>query len=197
MLRTLSLADVDGEGGRAWASGHGLLLRGTSWACRGWCRARRLWAAWCKAGEISPFPPVYHRPTHQRSFSTPMAQASRTFLLTMPRGNGCSCAPPQIAATRVPMPFYSAITELLKVWPLCPFYLSFVCRALAWPVRGLDTGPLSDRRGAEAQAHLVSRPSPPRCLSTEEMPRLARARSWPCSTLNSPLNPKVLRSASN
>lgn len=24
-----------------------------------------------------------------------MAQASRTFLLTMPRGNGCSCAPPQ------------------------------------------------------------------------------------------------------
>lgn len=95
MLRTLSLADVDGEGGRAWASGHGLLLRGTSWACRGWCRARRLWAAWCKAGEISPFPPVYHRPTHQRSFSTPMAQASRTFLLTMPRGNGCSCAPPQ------------------------------------------------------------------------------------------------------
>lgn len=101
------------------------------------------------------------------------------------------------AATRVPMPFYSAVMELLKAWPLCPFYLSFVCWALAWPVQGWDTGPLSDRRGAEAQAHLVSCPSPPRCLSTEEMPRLARARSWPCSTLNSPLNPKVLRSASN
>lgn len=197
MLRTLSLADVDGEGGRDWASGHGPLLGGTGWVCRGWCRARRLWAAWCKAGEISPCPPVYHRPTHQRSFSTPMAQASACSCWPCPEGMAVPVHLHKRAATRVPMPFYSAVTELLKVWPLCPFYLSFVCRALAWPVRGLDTGPLSDRRGAEAQAHLVSRPSPPRCLSTEEMPRLARARSWPCSTLNSPLNPKVLRSASN
>lgn len=114
----------------------------------------------------------------------------RMFLLTVPRGNGWSCAPPQTGS-------YSSDHAFLLCDNVAVQSVAFVCWALAWPVRGLDTGPLSDRRRAEAQAHLVSRPSPPRCLSTEEMPKLARARSWPCSTLNSPLNPKVLRSASN